>query len=651
MTAVMKILGWKSEGLRCPDHEVDCCRDEGTPYAVSLIQMPNGTGKTTTLILLRAALSGELTEEVQSFKKRHSDIDYGRFSVALLLNQRRVTITMFFDFQQGTVKFMTTKDAGQVEGFAPPVDFKRFLSPEFIKFFVFDGELAQHLLDKGQVQAENVLEVLFQVNSLNTVSQEIRSYWDTKTARNGATEDRGLTRRQNKVLALRARLTSLNDDCAREQRLLDDIQLKLEDRRKEHETEIAKESTRTRAIDAARVNVTQATTDVNEASLDLLDQMRDPHALSVVFAHALSEFKAGLDRVKLPEGAAREFFEELAEEKLCVCGRPIDSHVSAVIRERAQQYLGTNDVALLNSLKSTIQESLGDSVDSAARSVSTAVGELANFVSRRQSAQLEFDELLNEAAAADPRVRDAAESIKTLESRANSIKLVLTKYEDLDDSKKDEDTYGISVISRRLEDAERKASEIAGTLILKDKRDTLIEIVEFAHKYARKLITEEIIKDTNARIARIIPSNDISIERIDRCLVLGGQGGASMGETLSVAYAFLATLFHRAEHQLPFIVDSPAGSIDLEARPHIGELVPKLTDQFIAFTISSERNGFVPRLKSAANDDVLFWTIFRKDVPRTRTLQEDGIEYGESDDGIMVRGEPFFNQFQLDAEE
>lgn len=651
MTAVMKILGWKSEGLRCPDHEVDCCRDDGNTYAVSLIQMPNGTGKTTTLMLLRAALSGELTEEVQSFKKRHSDIDYGRFSVTLLLNQRRVTITMFFDFQQNTVKFATTKDAGQVEGFVPPADFKRFLSPEFIKFFVFDGELAQHLLDKGQVQAENVLEVLFQINSLNTVSQEIRSYWDIRTARKGATEDRGLTRSQNKVMALRTRRDSLIDSRTKEQRLLDDIQVKLEEQRKEYETEIAKESNRTNAIDAARVKFNQAVTDVNNAALDLLDQMRDPHALSVVFARELSEFKAGLDRVKLPEGAAREFFEELAEEKLCVCGRPIDSHISAVIRERAQQYLGTDDVSLLNSLKSSIQESLGDSIDSTAMSVSTNIEELANLVTIRQNAQLELDELLNEAAAADPKVREAAESSKKLESRVSSLKSVLMKYDDLDETKRDEDTYGIPVIRHRLEDAERRASEIAGTLILKDKRDTLTKIVESAYKYARKLITEEIIRETNERIARIMPSNDITIERIDNCLILGGQGGASMGETLSVAYAFLATLFHRAEHQLPFVVDSPAGSIDLEARPRIGELVPGLTGQFIAFTISSERNGFVPRLKSAANHDVLFLTIFRKGGASIRNSPKDGIIYDESDDGVTVKGESFFNEFQVDTED
>ena len=58
MPAIMRILGWKAHGLRCPDHEIDCTDTDNNVHSVTLIQMPNGTGKTTTLALLRAALSG-----------------------------------------------------------------------------------------------------------------------------------------------------------------------------------------------------------------------------------------------------------------------------------------------------------------------------------------------------------------------------------------------------------------------------------------------------------------------------------------------------------------------------------------------------------------------------------------------------------------
>ena len=68
----IEIAGWESEGLRCPDVAVDLRRGGQVP-SVSLVQMPNGTGKTTTLELLNAALSGSAQdwrpEQVRGYRR------------------------------------------------------------------------------------------------------------------------------------------------------------------------------------------------------------------------------------------------------------------------------------------------------------------------------------------------------------------------------------------------------------------------------------------------------------------------------------------------------------------------------------------------------------------------------------------------------
>ena len=90
MATVMRIAGWKAEGLRCPDHELSFLTAGGDVYRITLIQMPNGTGKTTTLTLLRAALSGEAADnqwdrtKVLSFRKRGSDLGRGMFRLMLV---------------------------------------------------------------------------------------------------------------------------------------------------------------------------------------------------------------------------------------------------------------------------------------------------------------------------------------------------------------------------------------------------------------------------------------------------------------------------------------------------------------------------------------------------------------------------------------
>ena len=124
-----------------------------------------------------------------------------------------------------------------------------------------------------------------------------------------------------------------------------------------------------------------------------------------------------------------------------------------------------------------------------------------------------------------------------------------------------------------------------------------------------------------------------------------------MGETLSVAWGFLATLFHRSEHELPFVVDSPSGSIDLAVRPKIGELIPNLTGQFIAFIISSEREQFVSPLKGASSEEVQFVTLFRKGPSELEDYARTMDSFDDTLDGISVSGETFFNVFQLDLEE
>jgi DNA sulfur modification protein DndD len=655
MTATLRILGWEATGLRCPDHKISCSREDDTPYAVSLIQMPNGTGKTTTLTLLRSALSGRLPDEesspesVRAFRKRGSDSDNGAFVAHLLLNGRRVTIQMTFDFQDGRVSFKTTHGSGQENRFNPPPEFRRFLNPEFVKFLIFDGELARDLTDKTQIQAEKVVNALFQINALRSLQSAVHDYWAEQTERSDATDQKALTRRRNRFNELEGRLKILKKQRANALQVRAKITEDLTKKRSEYQSELGREETRAAEMDEAEGRFKEAADRVERASLDILDRMRDPHAMSPLFAIRLQELKAGLDRVKLPEGAAREFFEELSNEEFCICGRPIDEHISGVIRQRAQQYLGNDDVALLNSLKTAIHDVASETLSGPSQILSAEVARLHELVRERQAANTLLSELRNQASETDPRIKDVSDAIKDLEERLRNNASLLKAYDDTDESKRIADTTGITVIDNWLKRAEQQVAEITGTLLLKDQRDILTEILSGAFNRARTLVVQEIVHETNQRIRTIIPSNNVSVDRIDQCLILKGQEGASMGETLSVAYAFLSTLFSRSDHELPFVVDSPAGSIDNSVRPQIGRLVPRLTSQFIAFTISSERQAFVPHLKVAANDDALFLTIFRKGSAADTTTSAT-VDRVETSDGVMISGEGFFNQFQYEGE-
>ena len=666
MTTVLRILGWIAEGLRCPDHEVNCCDASGKPYAVSLIQMPNGTGKTTTLSLLRAALSGAGAEgswetgRVREFRKKGSAYPTGTFTLRLALNDKRLTVKMEFDFDAGRIEYRTTFGSGQESGFRPPLELRRFMSEDFVNFFVFDGELADNLLSKKHTDAEKAVESLFQVHLLGRMAGKVSEYWDEKTRDVTAKDDRGYSRRKNLLDKWRNRLEALEGQRRDLEQSIKTTSGQLKRQKERYDQEIAKEERRGQEIKRAEKAVEDLEAQVRDDARRVLDEMRGPHALSAVFAHEMHELKTGLDRVKLPESAAREFFEELAEEVECVCGRPIDEHVRSVIRTRSQQYLGSDDVALLNAMKSAIADVVGDSRDRPAADLSRDMGGLSNIVDQLNNAKNELDLLHQAAERSDPDVMKAKEEIDVLQNRLSDFEDELEKFTVRDErltpdrirNTDPERVFSIQSVRAAVELLEEEFAEVTNTLALREKRDTLRAILESAYSKSRTALAAEIRDEANDKIGQLMPYNNIRIDEIDRCLILRGQSGGSVGETLSVGYAFLSTLFNRAEqHQLPFVVDSPANPIDLDIRSKIGELIPKLTGQFIAFTISSEREKFLSSLRKASAEPIRYMTLFRKGATPHEVKAKGNASCVTTSDGYLVVDEQFFNDFQLDAEE
>jgi len=666
MSSTMYILGWKAQGLRCPDHEIDCRDSAGTPRSITLIQMPNGTGKTTTLSLLRAALSGSATNEqwsrarVMEFQKRGGSDPSGLFELRLLLNDKRVTIILDFDFEYGRIYYKTTRAHGQIEGFDPPADFRRFMNEDFVKFYVFDGELADNLLSREHTDAQKAVESLFQIHLLEKLSQKISEYWDEQTRNVTAKDQTGYTRRTNRLDKWRSRQHELEQRQSDYKSELAIVNNNLLEQQAKYDNQIKKEADRAERMRAAETSVAKLEQSVHESAQGVLDTIRDPHAISPRFASAMYELKQGLDRVKLPESAAREFFEELAEEETCVCGRPIDPQTKLAIKERARQYLGSDDVSLLNNMKSAITEAVGQSRSAAANELSRAIDALSDKVGAERKARNELDDLKLDAERSDPDVMHAKEEIDRLAAERDHLEAELDCFDGKDEMIRfdrigsiDPDRISsIETIREGVGILEEQVEEAAGTLSLRRKRNILTAILGEAHNGARHHIASEIKDETNRRITMLMPDNRIRIEEIDHCIVLKGQASGSAGENLSVAYAFLATLFNRSgEHELPFIVDSPANPIDYDIRSKIGQLAPALAEQFIAFVISSEREKFLPSLQRATDKEIKYITLFRKGATRheDKAAQQPGCV--QTSDSFQVVSEAFFSEFQLDSEE
>lgn len=655
MPTEIRVLGWESEGFRCPDHQVSLLNGNIT-HSVSLIQMPNGTGKTTTLDLLRAALSGSAANgnwdalRVRSLRKKGPLHQRGRFNVKLLVNGKRLTIEMIFDFEEGTVSYTTTVQSGIKRGFEPPREVARFLKPDFVNFLAFNGELAEHLLSHEHTNAQSIIEDLFQLKVFSDLKLHVDRYWSEIAAGKSAIETKGLSQRRNKVDKLRKRIEQLTSSQERAQQDLEQAKDQLCRKRDRFQKELEQQETQREQVHQAESDLAEAKRVMDDLANDVFLKMRDPQALSSKWATELVDLKLSLDRVKLPESAAREFFEELAQEDECVCGRPLDDKSRSAIRMRAKRYLGSEDVSLLNIIKSDITNLVGENTESHESELNGLIERLRDAIAEYESAMTKRDAVLYEATQANPKLKEAEEQIEELKKQIHELEEQLEKYDDPADALGDDFTFGIVVLRKRLENAELKFAEVTKTLEIKAKTAVISRILESAHTQARTAIGERICLQANERIESLIPYNRIKIDRIDRCLRLRDQDGGSVGEQLAVAYAFLATLFNRSEHSLPFIVDSPANPIDLHVRAKVAELIPRLADQFIAFTISSERQSFLEPLEANAANSVQHLTLFRKGDTELEDKARIAGRCVETSDGVLVCDRTFFCDFQLEDE-
>jgi len=629
--------------------------------------MPNGTGKTTTLKLLRAALSGSLesqrAQDIRQYQKRHSANDQGLFEVRLEVNNELpLTIQMEFLFGDAKIEYKTTWGSGQKRGFHPPRELHRLMERNFVNFYIFDGELADDLLNPDKTNALTAVESLFQIPLLRRMEEKIREHWDDITRGRTSKDQKGLSRSRNMLKQWRDRLKILEECEQNLKNVIRKVNRQIGHKEDLYRDHIATEGDLSDKMKKAQDHAQTSEESFKKKTQSVLDEMRCPQALSSAFANCMLEFRSQLDRVKLPESAGREWFVELLEEDKCVCGRPMDQTARSMIQERSAEYLGDDDINVLNRIKSDIWRAVGDQPSQAAADLVSSMRELADLSKQKTRADNQLDHLRHQAEQATPSAARVRKKINELKERAKQLERKLTLIQDesqnlptdkLKKLKPDERSHSIPVAKKCVELYEHEAAERASTLEQKKKRDVLIRIVKQAHKQAKRKIADQIRQDTNTRIAELMPDNAVRVERIEGALILRGQTGGSAGENLSVGYAFLATLFNQsAHHELPFVLDSPVAPIDGAIRPTIGKLLPRLTGQIIAFTISTEREGFLKPLEREMRDcKVQYLTLFRRGITHLeeRISQMPDITT-ETQDGFLVRGRKFFNEFQIESD-
>ena len=507
-------------------------------------------------------------------------------------------------------------------------------------------------MDSKQTRARDAIDALFQLSLLEDVASKFQANWEAHSASTSAKKEKGLTQRKNRLKALKTRKKEVE---AKKQELhlrKSSLKTEIDKATQEYETAFSQDKNLGTKLKKLQNELITAEKAVRSELQQTIEEIRNPQKVFPDFGVSLLNLKDSLDSLKLPTSTSQEFFEELAQAEECVCGRPMDDKSSRKVKERASQYLAEDEVGALNIIKSNIAKYCSRDMEHSSQEVQEQLKQLGKSIRLRDNKTTEIAATEKQRfEQGDLELESKQKKLNDLKDRLRVCEEELKEIERIPLSHPKDNTNCLREINRLIRQAEDDVAEATNTIFLHKKTQIIQEILAQARQQAREKLRKFIISETNQRISQLLNRNPVILEDIQDSLKLENRKGASEGQTLSVSYAFLATLFNQSTNQLPFIVDSPAISLDLNVRTEVANLVPSLSEQFLAFTISSERQGFIDTLHQVATQEVKYLTLFRKTSQIKFIWQNlDSSIVKETTDGVLVEGKEFFERFDLDDE-
>jgi hypothetical protein len=344
----------------------------------------------------------------------------------------------------------------------------------------------------------------------------------------------------------------------------------------------------------------------------ILNNSRDPINIHPILKKRIEQLGTEMTKLKLPRSTSSEFFEELTDKDNyeCICGRTLEESHKEIIRNKMRDFLSDDQIGVINNIKTALR------VTTEYEDIYKLVEEAKNLSKQYHQEKTNYGTLNSQLKQSDEEkllknlLDEKEKYIKRIEDLEICIKAITaTSREDI----KELDLVweeNIKLCKERIKELQDRYNDSLGIIHFSRKADILDKIIEEICQLSLKTLKEEIKKRTNVKITKILSREDILISEIGTSLKILNRSGVSEGQKLSIAYSFLSSMFEGSMNDLPFLVDSPAGSLDLEVRREVSQLIPPLFNQFIVFITSGEKDGFADTFYNQNN--VQFLTLWKE---------------------------------------
>ena len=627
----MSILEFEYKNIRkISSLRISFLNDDGGVIKNNFIMMANGTGKTTTMTLIKGLLDGSAAEwtpsEVKSFKPTTTIGDNGEFSITVKFDEKQYKYFLSLDYAKGISKIETlAPPKGRENGLRLPEAIKGIFTSEFVSRFVFDGEQAKKSMDRSSNEADETIRYLYRLDELDQIlAMNANILTEIQNAEGGSKGTHG------SLSNLRTRQANVRKQIA----LLEKKQKGFYAEISDCETEKTEKEKLRKELDKNYEALNKEKNDIitaqekNRGEIDvkiteIISMLKTPYLISETLCTRMYELGAAMKKLKLPKSSSKDFFTELANATNCVCDRCIGEKERAAILKNAERYLGSDHQAVLNNIKSVLMDSSYDA------QLVTAFEELGALQEQKTRLSANYaaveDKLIK---AGGPQVEQLQNEINTLIERISAAKtqLAIIESKDETDETLTEDN-NLHKAHKADKEYEAKIASTTKTNAALRKKNIVQGLIDEIKVQATKALKQEIIKKTNEKIRRVITDDYIEIDNIDGYIKLKNRDGASEGQTLSIGYCFLGTLFEDSELEFPFVIDSPTGKMDFDKRQAVADIIPLVFNQKIAFVQSAEVERFADRFYG--NADSQYLTIVASKETGEVTVHE-GIEYFDS---------------------
>ena len=652
----IRILGWESKGLRCPDMELDLDKKK----RINFIQMPNGTGKTTLITLIKNTLSNNwVKDEIVEFADSQSDKSQnGQFKLSISTDfgkvKDKITFKVDFDFvnESCTVRTTTNND-GESTGFKPNESIKPFLTNNHVNTFLFSGDELGKYFNNSSNTVKDTIDTFSGITKIQNLSDDIDITFKTmKRGLIGGELDK-LRKTESDFEDKKFKIEDDIDNLNRHKTKILPTYEKLKDELKDVEdNEIRKND----KIITLTEELETMNSKLNSFESALTEQFKNPYNIAKPLQEKSSQFLKQLEKAKLP-GYAKEFLDELADKDECICGESMTSERKENIQNNAKLYLGDDYANIINQIKFTNNAALEAST--------TESNEFNNNFDNLKQLKIDIDNKIKELKRLTVKAQKETglyDKIKRRDKFRDMIKDVNKKIHELD--KIDSETYA-DVKTKKLNDIKslfgvnNKLLHIGQAIAKKEgyedekkSIDVFKAMLDKSIEESRYLIVDEIKSSLNTKIKECHTDDTFEIDNIDNCLKIKKQKAGSGAQKVIAVTSFALAILERSGVEFPMIIDHPVMPIQDESRSSVSKMLTEACHQTITFIINSERSDFVSPPYEKRFHDLLkgiktSHTIYRTDrnVAQPET-NPTSITY-KSDNCIVTDDEDFFFDFRL----